>query len=207
MPSSEEILSGLFEIVSKYHMYALFWHILFYLLIIILFSGWKPTNKILSVILSFPLFSVSIFAWISGNPFNGFMFAFFGLVLLISGLRNTNQKVTVENSFYKYFGILTIIYGLAYPHFIPDASTLTYFYSSPIGLVPCPTLSTIIGFAIFYNGFNSKKWSISLCILGLIYGFVGVFRLNVLLDIGLLLAAVILILQTYKAGVEKTKIV
>ncbi len=97
MPSSEEILNGLFGIVSKYHFYALFWHILFYLLIIILSAGWKPTNKILSVILSFPLFSVSIFAWIAGNPFNGFMFAFFGLVLLLSGLRNTNKKITVSN--------------------------------------------------------------------------------------------------------------
>jgi hypothetical protein len=51
------------------------------------------------------------------------------------------------------------------------------------------------------NGFNSKRWSISLLIIGFFYALFGIFRLKVWLDTGLLAANIILLIQVI--GIKK----
>jgi hypothetical protein len=70
-------------------------------------------------------------------------------------------------------------------------------YAAPVGLVPCPTLSIVIGFTLLVGGFNSRKWMLILAIVGLFYGIIGYFRLGVKLDIGLIVGALTVALVSF----------
>lgn len=198
MPTPEEILQGLFMIANAYTWAAVVWHILFYILIAALILKWRPSNRVLSVLLTLPLLTVSLFAWITGNPFNGSLFLIFGMLLILSGARNPDIPVNTNHTWSTVLGILIIVFGLLYPHFLEAENYFIFLYAAPSGLVPCPTLSIVIGFAILYQGFQSRVWSWILVIPGLIYGLIGTFRLQVYLDMVLLLATVILIIITFQ---------
>jgi len=88
-----------------------------------------------------------------------------------------------------------IIFGFVYPHFLNTDTFMKYLYSSPLGLVPCPTLSLLIGIILIFNGSGSNAISITFIIFGLFYGLFGVFKLGVHLDIGLLLGTLTLIVK------------
>jgi hypothetical protein len=82
-----------------------------------------------------------------------------------------------------------IVYGWTYPHFLDTDSWIAYLYASPFGIVPCPTLSVVMGITLAFRILRSRSWSTTLVVAGLLYGGIGVFRLGVLLDWGLLFAA------------------
>jgi hypothetical protein len=87
------------------------------------------------------------------------------------------------------FGSLLFAFGWLYPHFLEAGTPHRYLYAAPTGLVPCPTLSAVIGLALILEGFGSRAWSLTLAVLGLLYGVVGTFRLHVLIDMVLLVGA------------------
>ena len=88
-----------------------------------------------------------------------------------------------------------IAFGLIYPHFLNTESFIKYFYASPLGLIPCPTLSVLIGFVLLYNGFGSNSISVAFIVFGLFYGIFGVFKLGVYLDLGLLFGTITLLIK------------
>lgn len=88
-----------------------------------------------------------------------------------------------------------IVFGLIYPHFLNTDSLIKYLYASPLGLVPCPTLSLVIGFVLLYNGLRSNSISIAFIVIGLFYGIFGVFKLGVYLDLGLLFGTITLLIK------------
>jgi len=198
MPTSEEILQGLIHISNAYKGMAILWHLIFYLLIAALILNWKPSRSFLSSFLGIPLLSVSLFAWITGNPFNGTIFALSGIILIFWGLKNSGNPVETNRTWSIVFGTVMIIFGLLYPHFLDTDNYFDYLYAAPAGLIPCPTLSTLIGFAILYNGFHSRRWSWLLVVIGLLYGIIGTFRLQVYLDMVLLISSIILIIIIFQ---------
>ncbi len=198
MPTIEEILQGLFDISNTYTWMAIIWHILFYFLIAALFLNWKPSNRLLSFLLVLPLLTVSFFAWITGNPFNGTLFLLFSILLAIWGVKNPEGSIETNRTWSTIIGVIIIMFGLLYPHFLDTDNYFIYLYAAPTGLIPCPTLSTVIGFAILYNGFQSRFWSLILVISGLIYGLIGTFRLQVYHDMVLLVASIILMIIAFQ---------
>jgi hypothetical protein len=64
-------------------------------------------------------------------------------------------------------------------------------------LIPCPTLSIVIGFTLLANGMSSRYWSLSLAVLGLFYGLFGILRLQVQIDAGLLIGATTLTILAF----------
>lgn len=195
MPTPDEILTSLSAIAQAHTRYAVMWHILFVILIFALILRWKPENRFLSTFMALPLVSVSVFAWLGKNPVNGSIFAIFAILLIILGLRNTRAAIRFASPFWSATGLVFIIFGLIYPHFTDPDSFIGYLYASPAGLLPCPTLITVTGFAILLNGFGSRPWSITLFIIGLFYGMLGFFWLDVYLDIALILASLMLLVQ------------
>lgn len=195
MTRIEQILSGVQTIVNEYSVAAIIWHALFYFLVAALLLRWLPSNKILGILLCLPLISVSVFAWISGNPFNGSLFAIAAILLFTFGLRAPDQAVTTSQLVFFISGILMVTFGLVYPHFINPGSVLGYLYASPAGIIPCPTLSILIGFALIFNGFGSTSISILLIVFGLFYGIFGVFKLRVFIDLFLLFGALMLMVK------------
>lgn len=195
MLKSEDIISGLQSIVNDYSAIAILWHVVFYILIAALLAKWEPSNRMFGLFLSLPLLSVAILAWLSGNPFNGSVFSIASILILIFGYKANSQPLNYSQLAFIITGIVMIIFGLVYPHFTNTDSIFKYLYASPLGLIPCPTLSILIGFTLLYNGFGSQSLTLTLIVLGLFYGIFGVLKLAVYLDLFLLFGTVSLLIK------------
>ena len=195
MPTREEILSGLTWIANEYTGIAIVWHLLILLLIAALFARWKPGNNLMILMLSSLLMSVSGFAFLQGNYFNAAVFAFLLIVSILVSLRSGRKAIRGDRSWTGIIGLLLIAFGLLYPEFVNTDSQLDYLYSAPTGLIPCPTLSILIGFALLYRGCSSPIWTMTLGISGLFYGLVGVFYLHMNIDWFLVAASAFLLLN------------
>ncbi len=190
MPTQEEILSGLQQIADQRSLIAIFWHIVFYLYLFFIILGRKITRQEMSLFVSVPLLSVSVLAWNTANPFNGTVFVLLFVLALYFGLKNQREKVQYSGIFFRLTGAVLMLFGLIYPHF--TGINLSLFIQSPLGLIPCPTLSLIIGFALFFRGFGSKPLVVLYTVAGLFYGFFGVLRLGVMVDAVLVAGSLIL---------------
>lgn len=197
MPKTDEILNGLQSIANDYQTFAIIWHAIFYFLLIVLIAKWQPSNKLFGILLCLPLISVALFAWLSGNPFNGFIFSLMAVLIFIFGFRASDHPVQLSQLPFMITGILMIVFGLVYPHFLGADSFFKYLYSSPGGLIPCPTLSILIGFLLLYNGFGSHPITITFIAIGLFYGVFGVLKLAVYLDILLILGSITLLIKYF----------
>jgi hypothetical protein len=195
MPKPQEILNGLQTIVNDYSVFAILWHIVFYLLILALVFRWQPSNRVLGALMCVPLLSVAVFAWITGNPFNGILFAVASILILVFGLKAPTQTISLSQTPFLVIGIIMVLFGLVYPHFLKPDSIVGYLYASPAGLIPCPTLSIVIGLALMLGGFGSPSITLTLIVIGLFYGVFGVFRLGVHLDLFLIFGTMALLVQ------------
>ena len=102
-------------------------------------------------------------------------------------------------------GSFLILFGWVYPHFLGTGSWLRYLYAAPAGLIPCPTLSFTIGFALLANGFSSRGYATVLGLLGLFYGLFGTFRLGVRIDLVLVIGSLALLTLSALRVSRKTK--
>ena len=205
MPSAAEILRTLESISNDWKALAVAWHILLALVVMAVLLGWRPSRKAGATLLVLPLLSVSALAWLHGNPFNGIVFLLFAILLGVLGLRQPAARVTPAPGWARAVGVFLIAFGWIYPHFLEGASWLKYLGAAPTGLIPCPTLSMMVGFTLLANGFSSRAYSLSLGFLGIFYGAFGAFRLGVRIDLVLLAGAVVLMAfaQTLKSPAPK----
>jgi hypothetical protein len=192
MPSAETILNAAATIANEYRTLAIDWHVLLGTLLVALFAGWRPSNRSAGYLLVAPLLSVSALAWVSGNPFNGATFAALALLLIGSASRLSGQPIVVASSFLLVSGVLLVAFGWAYPHFLMAGRWTEYTYAAPLGLLPCPSLSAVVGLTLVLGLQRSKAWSMTVAAIGFVYGAIGVFTLGVALDHGLLAGAAVL---------------
>lgn len=195
MPKTEEILNGLQKIVNDYSTVAIIWHLVFYVLIAALIVKWLPANRVFGLLICLPVLSVAILAFMSGNPFNGILFSILAVLAFFFGLKASGQPVQTSHIIFTVIGIVMIVFGLVYPHFLNTDSFIKYLYASPVGLIPCPTLSLLIGFLLLYSGFGSQPVSLTFVIFGLFYGVFGVLKLGVYLDIFLVFGSITLLIK------------
>jgi hypothetical protein len=197
MPTVEQILIGLKEIANTWQTVAIFWHAYFAAITIVLIVGIRPSKRIGGILLGLPLLSVSIIAWASSNPFNGMIYALISIIVIYISTKLPRENVQVAPLWVLIPGIIMFIFGWVYPHFLETSSSLPYLYSAPTGLIPCPTLSIVIGLTMVLNGLNSRALSLILGIMGMFYGITGVAQLGVSIDWVLLLGAVMIVIVTF----------
>ncbi len=193
MPSPAQILDILATIANDQKTLALVWHIILAGVVIMVLAGWRPARRFGAAALAAPLLSVSIQAWIYGNPFNGVVFLIFAGALAALGMRLPTKPVEPAQAWARWIGLLLVAFGWVYPHFLAGGPWWRYLYQAPAGLIPCPTLSVVIGLALFAKGFSARGWSIVLGVLGIFYGLFGALRLGVTIDLVLLAGAVALL--------------
>jgi hypothetical protein len=182
MPAPEQVLSGLREIANAWKWLAILWHVILALLVVTLAFGVRPTRRIVGILTALPLLSVSALAWGGRSPFNGTIFGLVGIaVIAISAGLGETRVVAAAPSFWLP-GILMIAFGWIYPHFLGTASLVPYLYSAPMGLIPCPTLSVVVGLGLVFGGLRSRAWTYVVSAVGLFYGYYGAKRLGVRLD-------------------------
>ena len=168
---------------------AIGWHVFIVVAIVSLVAGWRPSNRAAGAMLAAPIASAAVVMLAFGNPFNGLILGALAFALVVLALRLGPRQVARGSAATTPAGILLIIFGALYPHFLQRGTPLSYLYAAPTGLVPCPTLSVVIGFGLLAGGFGSRAWSLTLASAGLFYGLFGVARLHVYLDIPLILGA------------------
>ena len=197
MPTREEIIAGLTTIANQYSNIAIVWHIIIVIIIAALFAGWKPGNMLMIILLSSLLMSDSSFAGTGDNFFNAAIFALLVIVSIYAALKSGNGIIRGDRSWPDIAGLLLIIFGLIYPEFLHTNSPIEFAYAAPTGLIPCPTLCVLTGFALLYKGFGSVTWSMTIVASGIFYGLFGVFYLGVYLDWFLVAGSLILMLNTF----------
>ena len=189
MPGADQILEGATRIANEALPLAVAWHAMVAVGSIALVAGWRPSRRTAALLLTLPLASVSALAFAYGNPFNGTVFAAAVLLSIVLARRLGREPVEAARGWSAAAGIVMVSFGWIYPHFLRTDSALAYLVAAPTGLVPCPSLSLVIGFALLGRGLGDRAWSGVLAAIGLLYGVVGVAKLHVLLDLPLVAGA------------------
>lgn len=197
MPSNDQILASLKAIVNSWQIAAVLWHLYFAIIIVGLITGTRLLKRDFGILLALPLLSVSIIAWLSANPFNGIVFALLAVLLIYISIKLPDEQINIGSGWLFIPGIMMIIFGWIYPHFLETTSWWSYLYAAPTGLIPCPTLSIVIGFTLIVNKPGSISYSITLGVAGLLYGLLGVFKLGVTIDWILLPGALLILFSTW----------
>ena len=192
MPSPEAVLTGLTTTANEWRSVAIVWHVLLAAFALGLLAGWRPSERLAAALLAAPFLTVSAGAWASDNPFNGTIFALLALVLIGAARRLPRGEVSFAPAPLVAAGASLVLYGSTYPHFLQTGTWTAYLYAAPFGLLPCPTLSVAIGFTLMLGLFRSRLWCWALVAAGIAYGAIGVWRLGVVLDYGLLAGAALL---------------
>jgi hypothetical protein len=189
MPEPAETLARVSAIANDMIPIALVWHALLFAASLSLLAGWRPTCRTSTRLLVAPLASVAWFAFAYGVPFNGAVFTIATLWLLWSSRSVPRQPVAMSARVPAAVGLGLLAVAWGYPHFLAGRAPFVYLYGAPLGLIPCPTLIALIGFALVAGGFGSTRWSMSLAVLGAFYGITGVAWLGVWLDAALVVGA------------------
>jgi hypothetical protein len=204
VPNSEQILSGLTEISNQWWPVAVVWHVLLTAVAVDLFKGWRPSRRQAARLAVLPLVGVTVAAWAFGNPFNGLVFT--GLAVALWALATRLGEVPVRRGpvWSTIAGLVMVAFGWVYPHFLAFGLPWSYLYAAPVGLVPCPTLSVLVGLALLGNGFGARAWSLVLGFAGQFYGLFGAVRLGVHMDFVLLAGSLALLAMTLTRSPKAT---
>jgi gluconolactonase len=194
MPAADHVLAGLKEIANTWQPLAVLWHVYVAVVVLLLLAGRRPSRRILGVLIALPLVSVSVLAGVSGNPFNALAFGLVGIAVLILSLGFSRHPVELSPQWAWMSGAVLVAFGWVYPHFLETSSSLMYLLAAPTGLIPCPTVSAVIGIALILNGLGSRALSLTLGVTGMFYGVVGVSRLGVAIDWFLVGGSVLMLL-------------
>jgi hypothetical protein len=190
MPTAPEILAGLTAIARNWFALAVLWHVVLAVALAAIATGWRPARRRASLLIALLPASAAIAAIAHGNPFNGVVLSATSAVLAILAARDPAEPAGGAPRWSAWAGLAMIAFGWVYPHFL-DGHALVYLYAAPVGLVPCPTLSVAIGFALVAGPANRAS-GLTLAGIGGFYALFGAARLGVTLDLGLLLGAALL---------------
>jgi len=193
VPTAEAVLSWAAGVANDWRWLAILWHVaLGTLLLAMAVRRSRLSQRSVGLLLVLPTMSVAVLAALSGNPFNAAMFTILAVVLLRSAVSLARAAVTLGSGGSLLAGAALVAFGWFYPHFLTTDTWTAYAYASPFGLLPCPTLSVVIGVTLAMGGVRSTSWRGTLAAAGLLYGVIGVFGLGVVLDVGLLGGAALL---------------
>ena len=189
MPNADEILTQLTSAANGAKAVAVGWHVAFGVALFWLLLGWRPSQRMAGQLLSAPLASVSITAFVYRSPFNGIVFALIAIVLFFLGRRSSTRAVRRGSPPLVALGVVMTALGWFYPHFLDGEPAVTYAYAAPLGVVPCATLYAVTGLALMGGRVASRSWIALLAGTGVFYGVFGYGRLGVRADVGLVVGA------------------
>lgn len=189
MIQPNRLLESLFYIATRYQEFAIFWHLVIYLLLFFIIKQRRLPVVSLSLMIALLFFSVSAFAWQVKNPFNLAAFIMLGVSLIAASISLKRGSITFSSlQFSTITGIVSLLAGLFYPHFF-GSDWIKYLYAAPVGLIPCPTLLVAGGIVLIFMR-NVPAWRlIILLVFEMFYGTVGAFVLGVGMDYFLYITA------------------
>lgn len=202
MPSPSEILRSLSNIANGAVVVSIAWHVALFVAATALFFGLRPQKWAAALILCAPLLSVAGVALAFGNLFNGAIFSLLAALLAVLAWRAPPGPITFRSDWSAFLGAVLVVFGAVYPHFLERASWLKYLYAAPLGAIPCPTLSVVVGSALVVGSFGLRAWRLALALTGCFYAIFGALRLGVFIDAVLLVGALGLLFQNTRLHAE-----
>ena len=196
MPAPESLRASLASIAEQAVAISMAWHAILAVVLFALVVGWRPSQRLAALLLTFPLASVSAAAWSGMNPFNGSVLGVATALLAVGALRLPATPVQKSSAGPALAALMLVGFSWVYPHFVSGES-LAYLYASPLGVLPCPTLACVIGLTSLARGFRAPAWSTALALLGLFYGLFGTFVLGVIIDTFLTIGSLTLLAMAW----------
>ena len=200
----QQITEMLVEVTSNLQIYFMIVHIVMILSIIVGSLVPKFRNQIFFIFVLYLSLSATVISAIFLIIPNIILF---GLVstLLVLAFRQNKLKFTFKNLNLLdiIFGLIGIIFGFWYLHWVEDPVWLNALLYSPLGGVNCPTLVMISGFICFTKKPRLNVLEITLGALTLYFGFFGIFRLQAYVDITLVLCGGYLLVRNTRRFLKK----
>jgi hypothetical protein len=196
MKTPEAITSMLENISKEGKSYSAFVHILFLAVIGLGLLVKKIRNSLFSLFIAFLSLSATITSVKYLIAPNIIIFGIF-FVLIIHAYLKKNLNFHLKNiaPANLFFGILGLVFGFWYLHWIESPIWLNALFYSPLGLVNCPTMLTVCGFLCLSQKPRSAILEVAVALITLYFGFFGIFRLGAFVDVALILCALFLIVR------------
>lgn len=195
MPITDQILEALSTITDELTWLALGWPVAILIIAVALVAGWRPQLRTLGLLITAPVLSVFVVSISFASLFNA---ATFGLLAVVCTKLTRDRTERIQPGGWQLWTAVALIaFGFVYPHFV-DGAWYRSLYASPVGLVPCPTLAVVAGFALLARRSRMRALLAVLAVWTAFYALFGMFRLGVWLDIGLVVAMFALAFDAFR---------
>lgn len=202
-----EITSILVNITTQSKIVFLVAHVLFIAVIVIGLVYKKKRNLIFFSFIAFLSLCATIISTIFVILPNIIMFAIV-FVLIVYAYKNKELNFELKNLNFlsKIFGLIGLIVGFWYLHWVEEPIWVNAIFYSPLGGVNCPTILTICAFLFLTIKPKSSILEVTVGSLTLYFGFFGIFLLGAYIDFVLIICGSFLLLRAYLIHKEIDKI-
>lgn len=192
----EEIVRGLGYISGEAKYYSVFVHILFLVVIGLGLLVKQIRNTLFSLFIAFLALSATVIAVkyeiVPNILMFGMLFVLIVHAYVTKSLNFDLQDIPMPDIL---FGILGLVFGFWYLHWVDSPIWLNALLYSPLGVLNCPTLMMICGFLILSGKPRSAMLEIVVAVATLYFGFFGILRLEAYVDVVLVLCSLYLLLR------------
>jgi hypothetical protein len=196
MKTPEAIRSMLENISREVRSFSAFVHIFFLVIVALGLLVNKIRNSLFSLFIAFLSLSATIISVKYMIAPNIIIFALFFLLIIHAYLtRHLNFDLKNLAPANLFFGILGLVFGFWYLHWVESPVWLNALLYSPLGAVNCPTMVTICGFLCLSKEPRSALLEAAVGLITLYFGFFGIFRLGAYVDVALIICALFLIMR------------
>ena len=194
--SPQQVNDMLQKATSGLKNYALIVHIIF---ISTFFTG-IFLRKIRNIIFPLLMIFISISAVVAAVLYkilpNIVIYGLYAVLITVSHIKKEFDFDFKKKSWLSYvFGILGIVMGFWYLHWVEKPILINALFFSPLGIVNCPTMLVVCGILIFNS--NTKLYLLE-SVVGLStlwIGFMGIFALEAYIDIILIITALFILIR------------
>jgi hypothetical protein len=196
-----EAITATLETVSKEtKSYSAFVHFLFLAVIGLGLFVAKIRNAVFSLFIAFLSLSATVVAVKYGIAPNVIVFGMFFVFIVHAYLtKRLNFNLGGISPVNLLLGILGLVFGFWYPHWVESPVWLNAFLYSPLGSLNCPTMVTICGFLCLSEEPRSRILETTVAVITLYFGFFGILRLGAYVDVALILCALCLLVRLKSA--------
>jgi hypothetical protein len=196
MKPPEEIAIMLSNVTNQLRIFSAIVHILFLLVIVTGLVFKKIRGTLFFLFIAFLSLSSTIIAVKYMILPNIIIFTmFFGLIINASFKKQLNFELENLKPVNLFFGIIGMVFGFWYLHWVESPVWLNALFYSPLGVVNCPTMLTICAFLCLTVKPRSVILETTVALITLYFGFFGLFRLGAYVDIVLIICALFLVLR------------
>ena len=210
--SPEEIYDHLLKVVDQTRPFSVVAHILF----LTVFVVGLVLKKIRTVLFTFFIALISLSALVVAVAYmilpNIIIFAMFlGFIVHAYLKKKLNFELKNIAGTNVFFGIVGLVFGFWYLHWVESPIWLNALLYSPLGIVNCPTMVTVCAFLCLTKKPRSVFLEATVAGTTLYFGFFGIFLLKAYVDVVLIACAMFLLLRlgsylTFEDTAQKSRV-